>query len=490
MLEPLILWSHALAALLFAALVPWALKPGAGTLPRWPLAVALGATALWALAAAALGGGDPATRLTEGVRNLALLGLMAALHRRSGTAEPVGVGIVYGVVVLVVVIGGLLQIASGALGNTADAEVIAEAAVLLRMMAAVAALLLVHNLHASSVAGPVRIAAAALAFLWGVELAIATGAQLVAEWPRELLLVRGVGAMAGAAVFAAALQRRAGPVQVSRTVTYQSLSVVAIGGYVVLLALVTSALGAVGGKLARTLQTAFVFGSTAAVLTLVSSTWLRAWLRVKIAKHLFRHRYDYRAEWLRFSGTLGAPEGAAPLPERVARAVAELTESPAGLLLLADGAALTARAGWNWALADVPEPAATEAFARHLATTQRIIDLDALRGPERDAAEAAVAPQWLLDRADAWAIVPLLHLDTLVGAVVLARPTIDRALDWEDFDLLRIAGHQVASRFVRIARPRCAGRKPAVRRIQPPLCLHRARYRESGQRAEPAGAQR
>lgn len=36
-------------------------------------------------------------------------------------------------------------------------------------------------------------------------------------------------------------------------------------------------------------------------------------------------------------------------------------------------------------------------------------------------------------------------LDRLQGAIVLARPPLDRPLDWEDFDLLRIAGRHVAS---------------------------------------------
>src|SRR3546814_7502458 len=38
-----------------------------------------------------------------------------------------------------------------------------------------------------------------------------------------------------------------------------------------------------------------------------------------------------------------------------------------------------------------------------------------------------------------------LHFNTLAGVILLARPPVDRALDWEDFDLLRIAGRQVAS---------------------------------------------
>ena len=54
-------------------------------------------------------------------------------------------------------------------------------------------------------------------------------------------------------------------------------------------------------------------------------------------------------------------------------------------------------------------------------------------------------PQWLIDEHSAWAIVPLLHFDRMVGLVVLGRPQLTRKLDWEDFDLLRVVGMQLAS---------------------------------------------
>ena len=60
-----------------------------------------------------------------------------------------------------------------------------------------------------------------------------------------------------------------------------------------------------GGGYARVAQTAFVFGSAAALLTLLSSPTIKAWLRVMVAKHLFRHCYDYRAEWVRLQGRFG-----------------------------------------------------------------------------------------------------------------------------------------------------------------------------------------
>jgi hypothetical protein len=50
-------------------------------------------------------------------------------------------------------------------------------------------------------------------------------------------------------------------------------------------------------------------------------------------------------------------------------------------------------------------------------------------------------------RADprAWALVPLIHFGRLIGAILLARPLMDRRLDWEDLDMLRTAGRQAAS---------------------------------------------
>src|SRR3546814_530726 len=133
------------------------------------------------------------------------------------------------------------------------------------------------------------------------------------------------------------------------------------------MALVTSAITAWGGAYARIAQTAFVFGSTAAALTLLCSPWLRAWIRVKLAKHLFRHRYDYRAEWVRFTDTLGRPDAdAAPLDERIVKAIADLTESPGGLLLVPEDADLGFGAAWNWPPDALPGHAGDAALATFL----------------------------------------------------------------------------------------------------------------------------
>ncbi len=442
-----LLWLHALAALLFGALALWAWRSPEPGMPRRTLAFALAATALWALAVSGIGATDMTTRAAETLRNLAWLAFMTALHSRNGEARPLALGTVYGVVALVSLASLALAVAGAAHGDPVAGAQIEAVGAMLRMLVAVAALVLAQALWstlAPGAGGALRWIVLAVAGLWASDFAVYSAAYLTAQWHPEWLVLRGLAEIVAALAIGTALQRKGDwNVQVSRAFTYQSLSLVAIGAYFTLLALATSAIAAIGGGQSRILQTAFVFGSTAAILTLVANSWLRAWLKVKLAKHLFRHRYDYRSEWIRFTGTLGAPQGGAALDERIVKAIADLVDSPAGVLLVPDGGGLGVGASWNWARAALPTTSDT-ALAGHLRETGRIVELDALRA-DQAAPEADAIPQWMIDLPEAWVIVPLPHLGELAGAILLARPLLDRALDWEDFDLLKIAGQQVAS---------------------------------------------
>lgn len=448
MLSALMLWSYALAALLFGGLALRTLRATEAGVPRRPLTVALALTGVWALAVAGLGTEDPGTRLAETLRNLAWIGFMIALQRNDRNARPpVALGTVYGVVILVALAAFVAELSLGRQPAEA-AEAVETTAMLLQMLLAVAALVLVQALHSGlpgMAAGGLRWVVLALAGLWAIDFLLFAAAYVDGAYRPEFALVRAAAMMAVALAIGVGLQRKGEwRVQVSRTVTYQSLSLVAIGVYFTLLALATSAIATIGGSHARVFQTAFVLGSTAAILTLVSNSWLRAWIKVKLAKHFFRHRYDYRAEWMRFTDTLGAAEAGAPLDERILKAIADLTQSPGAVLLVAEGTGLGPGASWNWDRSSLPVNAEA-ALAAHLDATGRIVELDAIRREGAANPDAHAVPQWMLDVPEAWVVVPLPHLGALAGAILLARPPLDRALDWEDFDLLKVAGRQVAS---------------------------------------------
>ncbi len=447
----LILWAYALVALSFGALALAQLRRAGTGLPRLAFIVALGMTALWGLTIAGIGTEDLARWIVESARNVAWLCFMMALVKRDrGTPAITPVAVVYGIEIALILAGAMLAISAASIADPVAAAAISSVAMVIRMMIAVTALVLVQHLYsavAPAARGGILLAVIALAAMWTLDLALYTIRYLQFASVPQWIIVRGVAMLLIAPLFGLAAHRGGDwTLNFSRTLAYQSLSLVATGLYILIVVLATSAISAIGGPQVRLFQTAFVFGSTAAMFTFVSTPWLRAWLKVKIAKHFFSHRYDYRAEWLRFTDTLGKPgDGAAPLEQRIVKAVADLTDSPGGLLLVPDGSGLGIGEDWNWDRAGLPAQGGEAALARYLETTSRIIELDAVRSDGGDAEERRCVPLWMLDRSDAWVLVPLVHFGKLAGVLLLARPPIDRSPDWEDLDLLRIAGRQVAS---------------------------------------------
>jgi putative PEP-CTERM system histidine kinase len=447
-------WSHGLAALLFAALAVWQVQRPRGGMQRRSLALAFAATALWAVVVAVEGPEAVFARFAEGGRNLTWLAFMLSLLVRGQGDERRPTIVALYVVLAVVIVGqSVVEILiPGFAGSPRVLDAVFYILLLLRMTVAIGALVLVHNLYTAAAPEArwgIRLPMIALAAMWTFDLNLYTVAYLSHELPLELFAIRG-GVMALLVPMFALGSRRNGRwrMRLSRAATFQSLSLMAIGGYLMAMVIVARTLELAGGNYVQLAQVTVALGMVLMAFALAPSARLRAWLKVKLLKHLFQHRYDYRAEWLRFTDTLGRPgEGAAPLDERVVKAIADITESPGGLLLLPDesGGLMTA-ARWNWKTIDAPLHAVDAALARHCEATGRIMEFDALRqGRESLAGEAALIPDWILAEPRAWVAVPLVHIDRLVGIVLLERPLVDRMLDWEDFDLLRVAGRQVAS---------------------------------------------
>ena len=434
----LVLWTHALAALLFAAtaIAVWR-RPQAGW-PRGAFATALLLSALWALAVAGIGSRDLATRCAETVRDLGWLAFAFALVRRD-RAVGWALAAVYLVVAGVVLADAALAVVAEATHGLARGEM--EGALdVFGMMAAAGALVLARHLHgASPERGAVRTVAVALSLIWGADLLLFGATYAEGSWNGALVAARGTIAAGAALLLGLAAQRRDGwTLSVSRPAATRAFVTVALVVYLGLFACLAAAAGALGGEHGRAWSAGVVIGAAAALLTLMSTSWLGAWAKVKLAKHLFRHRYDYRVEWQRFTATLGGENE--PLATRVVAAVATLLDAPAGLLLVPDGSGLGAADGWRWNV----RGDAGAALAAHLTHSRRVVELDAVRAgltPE----DAAALPRWMIEEGDAWVLVPLIHGDALAGAVLLARPPVARALDWEDFDLLRVAGRQAAS---------------------------------------------
>src|SRR6185436_20905446 len=135
-----------------------------------------------------------------------------------------------------------------------------------------------------------------------------------------------------------------------RAATFQSLSLLAICGYFAVMTVLATALRGSGWDWSGSLLVALLAFMTVASMVLLPSPSARSWAKVKLAKHLFEHRYDYRTEWLRFTETLGrAGTDAPPLSERIVKAFADIVDAPGGLLLVSDGGrGITLAAATDW----------------------------------------------------------------------------------------------------------------------------------------------
>ncbi|MBS3930894.1 MAG: PEP-CTERM system histidine kinase PrsK [Sphingomonadales bacterium] len=443
-------WSLGALACLLAAAWLQRCRLRFGT-ARAALVLALGTTGLWALTGAASGIDTPVESLAESLRNLAWIFALYRLFEVDGRhalvkpVRPLLAALAF-VELLQVPIAVLLAVRAG--GPTVGFQTLT----MFHLLVVTGGLVLLHNLYggASNQARAVlRWPALALALLWGLDLNYYAIAYLSESTPQVLGLVRGLLGLPVAALlaFGGARDNESPRLRPSRAVAFQSISLLLIGGYLAAMVAMAQWLAFAGSDYAALLQIAFVVAASTIALLVLPSQRLRGWLRVTAAKHLFQHRYDYRAEWLRFTRTIGrSGQKEATLDERVIRAVADITDSPAGLLLTqSDTGSFDLAARWQWPTAEVPGEALEPAAIRAIERSSYVADLDALRSGKRDAKIDFEVPDWLMSEPRAWALVPLLHFERLVGVIVLARPAHARPLDWEDFDLLRVAGQQLAS---------------------------------------------
>ncbi len=445
-------WGHLVGAALYAALTVWMSRRFATEIAGKLLVAALSLTTIWLLSIA-LGGVDRLeTGVSESLRNCGWLVCVFVLPVQFGQSVSrhlKGTLPLYIVLVLLLVAQSALDIAASLVPSTGDtAAAIGEAAIVLRMLWAIGALILTQRVYAAcsvrarAVVAPV---AAALAAMWSYDLILYGAAFFDAAGTTSLLYALRGGVMTALALVIALVGRtsRRAVMMPSRTLALRGIGLGAafLGGLLLVAAVLS--VRTVADPVLRAALSGMMFLVVAGALLAAPAQRFRRVVKVLIVKHLFRHRYDYREQWMAFADAIGRAPPSGDSPDlRLARAMANITESDFGALWLAsegeDGICWVG--GWNWKGA-APDPLVLgEDLLARMRTRNWIVDV-----PQARATGAGELPAWLLDDADAWALVPLVHFGKLIGVVLLGRPPVMRPLDWEDFDMLRVAGRQIAS---------------------------------------------
>ncbi len=448
---------HLIGAAGCAAAAIWlARQPLTRRSDRSATMAALFLTALWSGIVAACGQATLIAHLAESCRNLAWLLVMYRLFAQDGRDRSVTAirPLIMALSFLELVQPGLAVLSFRWAPTPDIAAAVTQVAVLFRILTAIGALVLLHNLYGTAAResrDALGWSAAALGALWLFDLNHYVVQHLQGSPAAGIAAIRGiVAALIAVPIVIGASNGAAGrKLQASHRVAFQTVSLLLIGAYLLVMLGAAQFVSLLGGDIGRIAQTAFLVAAGTASLLWLPSKRLRGYVRVTVLKHLFQHRYDYREEWMRFNRTISRGSGGAGQPgsglhQRALQAIAEIVQSPAAVLYLpGDDGILREATGWNWHGDDEVLPPLPSDLVSMMERKDFIVQIDTCRSGSD--ADAPSLPEGLLQHGDAWLLVPLLHFDRVIGVVLLARPPYVRPVDWEDFDLLKVVARQLAS---------------------------------------------
>ena len=239
------------------------------------------------------------------------------------------------------------------------------------------------------------------------------------------------------AIAAARNRRWAIDIHVSRDVVFHTATLVVSGIFLLGLAVTGEIFRRSGAEWGYVAEVSLIFAGLLTIAVLLTSGSARSRIRAILVDNFFSHRYDYRREWMRCIDTLTAPAAHTSLPMRAIQAVAEVVDSPAGVLFVRapDDVAFQWAGSWNMPAATQPIPPG-HALIGEFRDGDWIVELG----------KGVPVAEWADELVRVWLAVPLNHRGSLIGFVVLARSRAQFKLDREVFDLLRIIGREVASR--------------------------------------------
>jgi putative PEP-CTERM system histidine kinase len=231
---------------------------------------------------------------------------------------------------------------------------------------------------------------------------------------------------------------------VSRHVAYFSATLVGAGIYLLLMAIGVYYVKQLGGDWGDAAGAVVMFGAIVLLLALLMSHRFRRSAKVFFSKHFFSNRYDYREEWQNLTQALYHPDQPGSLGERSIQAAARIFSSESGFILLKSAeidSTLAPHAVWRTNIDDDCTLQITDPLPRYLERSTWVVDTYEHR-EEPSVYDNLELPGWLSDERQQL-VVPLLEKSDLIGILVLMQSSPIK-LNYEDRDLLKIVGRQVA----------------------------------------------
>ncbi len=421
------------------------------------LLAAAGSTALWSVAAALSGimpttpALVPVTVILEQVRSLGWMAVVAfvlfiAYPKRVDRALQTSV-----VAAVLVAAGYVAAVSMYAVVGEGVSQAVLRSTFVARVGLAVVGLLLVENMLRNS-GQEARWAVKYLCFGAGIIFAydffVYADASLVDRVDARFYAARGiVVAMAAPLIVLAAARSKSWPIDihVSRQFVFHSATLLAGGVYLIVMSIVGYSLRALDGTWGTVAQATFLTAALLVLAIVLTSGKIQAALKGYISRNFFSYKYDYRKEWVGFIESISTSLGDLTVPDRALRALANLVDSTSAALwsYREEEKAFHCVSAWNMG-DQMPVIAHDDPFPLRLAVHRSVVAIATGYADGVPTTNLAI-PRRLAVHQRACLVLPLFHVDRLIGFAVLGPMRAARTLTNEDFDLLKTAGKQVAS---------------------------------------------
>lgn len=240
-------------------------------------------------------------------------------------------------------------------------------------------------------------------------------------------------------------QERPANFNLSRPIAFYTTSLVGVGILITVLSLGGYYVRLYGGNWGTVFYSLLLVGAILVIATVFVSRRIRMKLTVLINKHLFRYKYDYRNEWLRLINYLAQPVDANEVNQRAFYAVASTTSAPGGAIWLRKQGFYEPVYRSNLAnFIELQEEPVDSSFCRAFIESEWVFIPDS-GDNEALSQHNELLPAWAHNIPDLWLLFPLIVGEELVGFIALTKPSVDETLTWEDLDLLKTMGRQIAS---------------------------------------------
>jgi putative PEP-CTERM system histidine kinase len=232
---------------------------------------------------------------------------------------------------------------------------------------------------------------------------------------------------------------------VSRHAVFYSASLIGAGIYLLVMAAGGYYVRSYGGNWGAVAEIVFLAGAALILAVIMLSAEARTQLRVFLIKHFYKNKYDYREEWLRLIATLATPAESLPLRERAIKAVAQIVDSPGGgLWMRSEEKIYEPAAQWQMQVPDTAVEPVESALVRFFRERRWVIDItDCVTNPWRYS--GLTLPDWANALHRPWLLIPLMQEREVLGFIFLMQSPTFGKLTWEDTDLLKTVGQQIAS---------------------------------------------